>query len=70
MAKILGHGVFDPLPLQQGLRPHFSPGLVMNVNVFDPLPLQQGLRLAQSVPLGSPKSTVFDPLPLQQGLRH
>ena len=66
----LHHGlVFDPLPLQQGLR------LVENqlnihdvLIVFDPLPLQQGLRLV-NISSNIVSFIVFDPLPLQQGLR-
>ena len=36
--------VFDPLPLQQGLRPSAPQGRSQPRAVFDPLPLQQGLR--------------------------
>ena len=62
--------VFDPLPLQQGLRrlPSSSTSIRRRL-VFDPLPLQQGLRLFSWKETSVGKA-VFDPLPLQQGLRH
>ena len=60
--------VFDPLPLQQGLRPTEFSQYVAAPGVFDPLPLQQGLRqISVDFKVGFP--IVFDPLPLQQGLR-
>ena len=37
--------VFDPIPLQQGLRHRLVDELSLGlVAVFDPIPLQQGLR--------------------------
>ena len=61
--------VFDPLPLQQGLRRLALLRKAMQSVVFDPLPLQQGLRLV-SERNERVRTGVFDPLPLQQGLRH
>ena len=45
--KDINNYVFDPLPLQQGLRPTTRQTDSVNVSVFDPLPLQQGLRHLQ-----------------------
>ena len=61
--------VFDPLPLQQGLRLRYNIIHNVIVAVFDPLPLQQGLRLLKCIWCVLCVISVFDPLPLQQGLR-
>ena len=60
--------LLDPIPLQQGLRPHTTSPHHRLCQLLDPIPLQQGLRLVAAGVL-----LIFldllDPIPLQQGLR-